>query len=75
MIPSHACQIWSDADMLHLDTGGSQIELPNTEAGLRRALQIINDREHATNKLNNQVDKLALAAATKAKKSLPKDDF
>ena len=53
MIPSHACQIWSDADMLHLDTGGSQIELPNTEAGLRRALQIINDREHATNKLNS----------------------
>ena len=32
-------------------------------------------KAHATNKLNNQVDKLALAAATKAKKSLPKDDY
>ena len=53
MIPPYACQIWSDADLLHLETGGSQIELPNTEAGLRRALQIINDRERATNKLNS----------------------
>lgn len=32
-------------------------------------------KAHATNKLNNQVDKLALAAATKAKNSLPKEDF
>lgn len=31
-------------------------------------------KAHATNKHNNQVDKLALAAATKAKKALPKQD-
>lgn len=32
-------------------------------------------KAHATNKINNQVDKLALAAATKAKKALPKDEY
>ena len=32
-------------------------------------------KAHATNKLNNQVDKLALAAATTAKNNLPKDDY
>ncbi|MBI5753990.1 ribonuclease HI [Candidatus Peregrinibacteria bacterium] len=32
-------------------------------------------KAHATNKKNNQVDKLALAAATKAKNALPKNDY
>lgn len=32
-------------------------------------------KAHATNKFNNQVDKLALAAATTAKNNLPKDDY
>ncbi len=32
-------------------------------------------KAHATNKKNNQVDKLALAAATKAKNALPKEDY
>ena len=54
MIPSHACQIWSDADMLHMDTGGSTISLPNTPDGLARALQIINERSPAfKSKLNS----------------------
>lgn len=32
-------------------------------------------KAHATNKINNRVDKLALCAATKAKNALPKDEY
>lgn len=32
-------------------------------------------KAHATNKLNNQVDKLALAAATTAKNNLPREEY
>jgi len=32
-------------------------------------------KAHATNKLNNQVDKLALAAAMTAKRELPKEEY
>jgi|SRR5215471_19176821 len=51
MKPDHAASIWVDADLLHLELPSTipkgqahTISLPNTSAGLRRALAILAER-------------------------------
>ena len=84
--PSWAAAIWADANQLHLylpsvkGSEGHAVHLPNTPAGLARALAIINDR-HAGSTIgtagsptNYQLEREG-SAVLKAKPKKPTPSF